>query len=415
MIFVASLFFIFASEAWGSALCCKVIQPGGSYICYSTIPTQGCLSGISSPYPCEQTVGCPEYVIPMSGDKDKPTSMTIPVLQIPIPGLIFTTDESVLRTCIKCKDPAIDNPVDCPPGKCANWSYSIPWIGEYIAAFYKWFIGFLAILAVIMIMISGIRWLIAGSSSEKVSSARQGIVAAVSGLLLILIVHQVLAMINPELTILKPIVIGGIERIVENEELGFDGREVLIAPSGSRMACPLISPDPNSSCETGEIVKKAESFLGQNSGPCHCACYVSRVLKFANCGITTLYAGVNDLESWLQRNGWKKHDILTEENGDKEKAKKRVSEEIKPGDIVSMNGHIGISLGSGQIIDSGRIRGTENGCSRLAKSCPNVWHGLNYSDGKRLWAADAGGGSNCSSNQTIKKRANLFHYYFRKE
>ena len=205
----------------GKCLDCKNIQdyPDLSRFPYTFSSTGSC------PSPTSFLSMCSSVEVLKMGEKkpepEKERPFVPPTLQIPIPGLTLTTEESKLKFCTECTDSNVDDPVDCPKEKCKSWAYSIPWIGEYIGAFYKWAVGALAILAVIMIMISGIRWLIAGGSPEKISSAKQSMVAAVSGLVFMLIVHQVLAMINPELTILKPIVIGVIKR-VEVEDASAD-------------------------------------------------------------------------------------------------------------------------------------------------------------------------------------------------
>jgi hypothetical protein len=166
--------------------------------------------------PCYQA-HCPEWtkppIIPQKEETpQKETPFVPPKLQIPIPGLTLTTEESKLKICTECDDPDTD-PAECPPEKCKNWAYRIPWIGEYLAALYKWAVGALAILAVVMIMINGVRWIIAGGSPDKISEAKKGISSAIIGLVLVLLVHQILSLVDPRLTIFKPIVIGVIKKI----------------------------------------------------------------------------------------------------------------------------------------------------------------------------------------------------------
>lgn len=208
--------------------CCCVT----SGLCVPWDKVSNCAGRIVAAY-CSQIPEC-QGVTPTQAilpeEKNKETPIKVPVLSIPIPGLVLTSDESKIKICTECKDATVVDPADCPKDQCTDWALSVPWIGEYIGAFYKWAVGALAILAVIMIMISGIRWLIAGGSSEKISSAKQSMVAAVSGLIFILIVHQVLAMINPELTILKPIVIGVIKRS-EFQIMESDAEEGTVNPS----------------------------------------------------------------------------------------------------------------------------------------------------------------------------------------
>jgi len=167
--------------------------------------------GIPSPLQCEQTFGCPQHVLTLKPEK-KEKPFVPPELQIPIPGFPgFTVEERKIKICLVCKDPDLD-PSICPPEQCARWVYQIPWIGEYILAIYKWGVGAVALLAVIMIMINGLRWIIARGEAPKISEAKKGITYAVTGLIFILLTHQILSLIDPRLTVFKPIVIGIIEK-----------------------------------------------------------------------------------------------------------------------------------------------------------------------------------------------------------
>jgi len=187
---------------------------------------------------------CPEWtklpIIPQKEEvSQKETSFVPPKLQISIPGLTLTTEESKLKICTECADPDIIDPVDCPKEKCKNWAYRIPWIGEYLAAFYKWAVGALAILAVIMIMINGVRWILAGGLPDKISEAKKGISSAIIGLVLVLLVHQILSLVDSRLTIFKPIVIGVIRR-VEILPMESDVEEAQVGRIEDRGMSPVI-------------------------------------------------------------------------------------------------------------------------------------------------------------------------------
>lgn len=51
----------------------------------------------------------------------------------------------------------------------------------------QWALGFLGLVAVIMILIGGFQWMTAGGNEEKVASAKKIISAAVIGLIIILL------------------------------------------------------------------------------------------------------------------------------------------------------------------------------------------------------------------------------------
>jgi N-acetyl-anhydromuramyl-L-alanine amidase AmpD len=121
-----------------------------------------------------------------------------PRLQIDIPTLQFT----------KIKARTVEGePTDV----------NIPWIGEYIAALYRWAVPVGAILATVVIMVAGVIWLTSGGAGT-LSTAKEWITNAVIGLLLLVGSYVVLSLINPDLVRLAALRV----RIVSRVELGFD-------------------------------------------------------------------------------------------------------------------------------------------------------------------------------------------------
>lgn len=90
---------------------------------------------------------------------------------------------------------------------------SIPWIGEYFFAIYQWALVTIAVLAVIMTVIAGLKWMLAAGNAAKIGEAKEQITNSLIGLLLVLSSYLVLNFINPELTIFRPLEVGYIERI----------------------------------------------------------------------------------------------------------------------------------------------------------------------------------------------------------
>ncbi|NIP32932.1 hypothetical protein GWN26_10870 [Candidatus Saccharibacteria bacterium] len=72
-------------------------------------------------------------------------------------------------------------------------------IGSYIALLYNYLIGALVIVAIVMIMYGGFRWITAAGSPEQISDAKRTIIGAVIGLLLGLFSYTLLNVINPAL------------------------------------------------------------------------------------------------------------------------------------------------------------------------------------------------------------------------
>jgi len=112
----------------------------------------------------------------------------IPELQITIPGMDKLTQPSA-----------------CPNDSskmCVNW------IGQYIAGIYRYAVGVIGILAVVVMMVGGIMWIIAGGNTSRVSEAKAWLEASITGLVLTLCSYLILVQINPALVNLKALGVG---------------------------------------------------------------------------------------------------------------------------------------------------------------------------------------------------------------
>ncbi len=84
-------------------------------------------------------------------------------------------------------------------------------IGTYIKEIYKYGVGVVGILSMIVIMWGGVRWLTAGGNQEAVKDAQEWIKGALSGLILVMTSYMILYFVNPDLTTFKLINITPIE------------------------------------------------------------------------------------------------------------------------------------------------------------------------------------------------------------
>lgn len=112
-------------------------------------------------------------------------------------------------------------PPECPPG----WHYcypndtetyelqvSIPSAdgpvtsvynyGEYVGVVYKYLVGFAVTIAIVFLMIGGIRYVI-GASTGEIGKAKDMIVKAITGLVLLMFAYVILYTVNPELVKLQ--------------------------------------------------------------------------------------------------------------------------------------------------------------------------------------------------------------------
>jgi hypothetical protein len=113
-----------------------------------------------------------------------------PQPRIRIPGLSFTDNAEARRGLISTESDG-------------SIYLSIPFLGEYLAAVYRYTVAAGSIVAVIMIIVAGIQWVTSAGNSEGVSSAKQRIVHAITGLVLTVSSYIILYTIDPELVQFK--------------------------------------------------------------------------------------------------------------------------------------------------------------------------------------------------------------------
>lgn len=58
---------------------------------------------------------------------------------------------------------------------------------DTVIAIIQWILGLLGLIAVIMILVGGFRWMTAGGNEEKVESAKKLLTAAIIGLVIVLL------------------------------------------------------------------------------------------------------------------------------------------------------------------------------------------------------------------------------------
>ena len=76
-------------------------------------------------------------------------------------------------------------------------------IAEYIPLIFNYSMGFVGILAAVVLMFGGVMWLTAGGNQGQVGEAKEWIKAALTGLILALLSFLILNTINPDLIKLK--------------------------------------------------------------------------------------------------------------------------------------------------------------------------------------------------------------------
>lgn len=125
-------------------------------------------------------------------------------LKIPIGG---KTSLGTMKTSVPCQGAA--------GATSGAYCVQIPWLVNYIQLVYNYSLVLGSILAVTMIVIGGFMYLMGGANPALISKAKQYIFGAVSGLVLILGAYTLLQLINPNLTVLKPIEVEVVRTIAE--------------------------------------------------------------------------------------------------------------------------------------------------------------------------------------------------------
>jgi hypothetical protein len=100
------------------------------------------------------------------------------VIQVPIPGVTFPCSNQTGKQCVES-------------------------FGEYINGFYKYFAGAMGVIAAMMVMWGGIKWLTAGGNSSRVKDAKDTVYSAMIALLLTFGSYILLYSINPEIVKLR--------------------------------------------------------------------------------------------------------------------------------------------------------------------------------------------------------------------
>jgi len=141
----------------------------------------------------------------------------VPELSIAIPGLKSFSSSSIEYI-------ANDD---------GSFSVSIPWLAQYIKAFYNYGLSIIGILAALVMIAGGILWLISAGNDSKITKAKELIIGSVSGIIIFAASYLILIQINPDLIENKSIVLGSVKANILDISVGNETPEL---PSGSSKA-----------------------------------------------------------------------------------------------------------------------------------------------------------------------------------
>lgn len=203
-----------AAVAASRTACDRVTRDlGGAYTC-SFVADSGtgcttqpnCAAGVGTVAPLnEEAPAAPAAPAgsPSSGgttNVNVPFTPAVPTLALPIPSF---AGFSTLQVQTEGENRYID----------------VPFVAEYILALYRFSIGVIVTLAMVMIVIGGLRWVTAAGNASTIGSAKDMIVRSVTGLLVALGSYTVLYLISPDLVEFRSIRVNLVTRVDVEQEL----------------------------------------------------------------------------------------------------------------------------------------------------------------------------------------------------
>lgn len=124
--------------------------------------------------------------------EEKPDPL-IPSLIVDIPGLTFSTPTTL------------------------DGKLRVNFIGEYINAAYRWLIPAMTLVAVVMLMVAGLQYTLSRGNAEMIKKAKERMMNAVVGLILLLAAYNIAFILNPDTVRFSSLEIQSIAKIpVEN-------------------------------------------------------------------------------------------------------------------------------------------------------------------------------------------------------
>ncbi len=208
-----------------------------------------------------------------------------PQTRITIPGLNFTNPKDVEKLSFT--------------DDSGNTYLSIPYLGEYLAAVYRYSVIAISILAVVMIIIAGVQYMSPDEGGEGQKKALKRIAASVTGLIIVVGSYVLLYTINPELVQFRNLKILYVPpeefpeiAIQHAESMGYEGEVWKPGPQGpdiplpfdnnNRAEFPQLSPLPP--LEEGDeyIIPPRPCFIPVPSSP---ASYSTLTINYSLLGL----------------------------------------------------------------------------------------------------------------------------------
>lgn len=139
-------------------------------------------------------------------------------------------------------------------------------LAEYVRAVFVYFIWVVGVLAVIMIMWGGIKWVGAAGNPAQISGARQTITSAVIGLIIALTSVVLLNTINPDLTNFSGLVVKRVDPCVLNylDEVARQAGNIVAAEECPAAASGIVG-DPTQVCSKNGCLTNLNQLINNSA------------------------------------------------------------------------------------------------------------------------------------------------------
>ncbi|HNZ73158.1 MAG TPA: hypothetical protein PKG73_00945, partial [bacterium] len=247
-------------------------------------------------------------------------------------------------------------------------------LSEYIKTWYNFIIGAIGILATVMIMYGGLKWLTSRGNSAVISNAKEKIFSALIGLVLVFLSYTILYLVNPNLVNIKPLDISTIEPKeiqlnysytdpttndnVRITDIGLD----LAESDGGTIRPGETAADAIARNARSAIGVSTSRVPGTDEGRLACAYSVNEIVRNALGQPINTSLGTANVYNTLDQD----NDYILTENAHQNLGDNYSN--LQPGDIIISptgddrlsreNGHVGIYIGDGEIVSNASTQAT---------------------------------------------------------
>ncbi|MFH1426298.1 MAG: pilin [Candidatus Kerfeldbacteria bacterium] len=108
---------------------------------------------------------------------------------------------------------------------------------HYVTLIYEFAVSSIGVIAAVMIMYNGVKWVAAAGNAQTISNAKEGIISAITGLAIALMSYSLLFLLGPQLVNFGEICPTGINFIPAEAQLDYGVSEWTACPGGTAPEC----------------------------------------------------------------------------------------------------------------------------------------------------------------------------------